>query len=218
MKPLPNQCLATHSYPRRPCGGRGEGKGVGNGGCPFPGPCLCLWPGLSSSFFNDQFLVLDKKKKAKEREFEIYRKQYQCFVSIVFRLPHVHILPSLGLLLQLLVLLLHRRFCSSRESRQCRMSAPDWHRRKLQLEPEQNSFPFLSHPSLSALPTCFSLGPQGHEKELPLTSSPLDRVLGRGSFAGEQPVFGELRAEAGGWAKGTHQVSVVHQHGGNQML
>lgn len=79
--------------------------------------------------------------------------------------------------------------------------------------------PFLSSPAHpSALPTCFSLGPQGHEKELPRTSSPLDRVLGRGSFAGEQPVFGELRAEAGGWAEGTHQVSVVPQHGGNQML
>lgn len=76
-------------------------------GDPFP----ACGSGLSFSFlFYDQFLVLEKKKKAKEREFEIYRKQYQCFVFVVFRWPHVHILPSLGSLLRLLIQLLHHRF------------------------------------------------------------------------------------------------------------
>lgn len=67
-------------------------------------------------FFNDQFLVLEKKKKAEGREFEIYRKQYQCFVFVVFCLPHVHILPSLGSLLQLLIQLLHHRLAPARRA------------------------------------------------------------------------------------------------------
>lgn len=92
--------------------GRGSHPGGPGGrewavGDPFPGPAC--GSGLSFSFFNDQFLVLEKKEKAKEREFEIYRKQYQCFVFVVLRLPHVHILPSSGPLLQLLIQLLHRR-------------------------------------------------------------------------------------------------------------
>lgn len=76
-------------------------------GDPFPGPAC--GSGLSFSYFNDQFLVLEKKKKAKEREFEIYRKKYQCFVFVVFRLLHVHTLPSSESLLQLLIQLLHHR-------------------------------------------------------------------------------------------------------------
>lgn len=156
------------------------------GGVHFLGPAC--GSGLSSSFFNDQFLVLEKKKKAKERNFEIYRKQYQCFVSVVFRLPRVHILPSSGSLLQLLILLLlHPSFCSSRESRQCRMSVPDWHHRKF-LNFTTCSAPslVLSHPSLTVPPPCHSLGPQGHQKELPLTCSALDRVWGEGHCWGAE--------------------------------
>lgn len=55
--------------------------------------------GLFPFFFQfDQILVL-KKKKAKEREMEIYRKLYQCFCCL--HLPYVCILPSLGSLLLL---------------------------------------------------------------------------------------------------------------------
>lgn len=84
------------------------GRGVGSGGVHFLG--LACGSGLSFSFFSDQFLVLEKKRKTKEREFEIYRKQYQCFVFVVFHLPCIHTLPSLGSLLQLLIQLLRHRF------------------------------------------------------------------------------------------------------------
>lgn len=61
-----------------------------------------MWESLSGAlsmalvffpFFQfDQFLVL-KKKKAKKREMELYRKRYQCFCCL--HLPYVCILPSL---------------------------------------------------------------------------------------------------------------------------
>lgn len=65
------------------------------------------------------------------------------------------------------------------------------------------SAPFLAlaHPPIPphpSPPTCHSLGPQGHHRKLPPISSPLDAVPGRG-FAGEQPMVGERRTEAGGW-------------------
>lgn len=159
MKPLPNQFLATGSHPRRP---RGTGEGereVGSGGVHFLGPDC--GSGLSSSFFNDQFLVLEKKKKAKEREFEIYRKQYQCFVSVVFRLPHVRILPRVGSLLQPLIPLLTPSFCSSHESRQCRVLVPGGHHWKpLNFSTYSAPFLVLSYPSFPSPPTYHSLGPQ----------------------------------------------------------
>nr|KAF6469797.1 hypothetical protein HJG59_011155 [Molossus molossus] len=134
-----------------------SGRGVGSGGIHFLGPAC--GSGLSFSFFNDQFLVLEKKKKAKEREFEIYRKQYQCFVFFVFHLPHIHILPVLGSLLQLLIQLLHLVLLQPEEQ-----TVPDasswWHRGEL-LNLSTRSAPFLSsphHPSLSS--------------SLPLTGSP----------------------------------------------
>lgn len=73
----------TNSRPPNPIpGGHREEEGgewAGGRVCFLCTPCDS---GLSSSFLTDQFLVL--KKKAKEREFEIYRKQFQCLVSVVF--------------------------------------------------------------------------------------------------------------------------------------
>lgn len=91
-------------------------------------------------------------------------------------------------------------FCSSHESRQCRTSVPGWHRRKLELEHMPCSFPCHRPPTppLQSPPTCHSLSPQGHQKKLPLISSPLDSVLGEGLCC-YQSMFGERRAEAGGW-------------------
>lgn len=145
-------------------------------------------------FFNDQFLVLEKKKKAKEREFEIYRKQYQCFVSVVFRLPHVRILPSVGSLLQPLIPLLTPSFCSSHKSRQCKVLVPGGHHWK-PLNFSMCSAPFLvlSYPSFPSPPTRHSLGPQ----------APLWTVCWGEGLAGE------LRALVR---------FLMHQHNGKQML
>lgn len=178
--------------PRRPWGtGEGE-REVGSGGVPFLGPDC--GSGLYSSFFNDQFLVLEKKKKAKEREFEIYRKQYQCFVSVVFRLPHVRILPSVGSLLQPLIPLLTPSFCSSHKSRQCKVLVPGGHHWK-PLNFSMCSAPFLvlSYPSFPSPPTRHSLGPQ----------APLWTVCWGEGLAGE------LRALVR---------FLMHQHNGKQML
>ncbi|KAF6086340.1 hypothetical protein HJG60_008505 [Phyllostomus discolor] len=147
MKPLPNQCLATQPHP----GGQGWGrKGSGQWGVHFLGPACDS--GLSSSIFKDQFLVLEKKKKARECEFAIYRK-YQCFVlcffCIVFCLPHVHILPKLGVTPPASDLATAPSFCSSHKNRQYRTSVPGGHRQKL-LNLSTCSAPFfvLTHPSL----------------------------------------------------------------------
>lgn len=154
---------------------------MGSGGVHFLGPDC--GSGLSSSFLNDQFLVLEKK--AKEREFEIYRKQYQCFVSVVFRLPHVRILPSMGSLLQPLIPLPTPSFCSSHESRQCRVLVPGGHHRKLlNFTPCSAPFLVLSYPSFPSPPTCRSLGPQ----------APLWTVCWGEGLAGEQRQEAEPRA------------------------
>lgn len=168
-------------------------------GDPFPGPTC--GSGLSFSFFNDQFLVLEKKKKAKEREFEIYRKKIPVFCFRCLSFATCTHSSKLGVAPPASDSTTAPSSCSGHESRQLGCRFP------VGIIGNSNfctcSAPFLAlacppippHPSP---PTCHSLGPQGHHKKLPLTSLPLDAVLGTG-FAGEQLMVGERRTEAGGW-------------------
>lgn len=95
-----------------------------------------LWPFFSSSsssssfyfFLIDKLLVL--KKKAKEYELEIYRKQYQCFLRY-FHLPCFYILPNVGVPAPAPDATTAQSPCSGPEGRGHRMSVPGWHRLKL---------------------------------------------------------------------------------------
>lgn len=190
MKPLPNQCLASG-----PTQGP-RGQGVGSGGSISR---LRLWPFFFFSFLWPVFSFGEKEKGKRTCIWDL-QKTIPVFCFRCLSLATRTHSSKLGVTPPASDSTTAPTFCSSHESRPCGMSGPGWHHRKRELQHAQCSFPcprppIPPHPSP---PTCHSPGPQGHPKKLPLISSPLDGVLGRG-FAGEQPMFGERRTEAGGW-------------------
>lgn len=167
-------------------------------------------------FLIDQFLVLKKEQKAKEREFKIYRKQYQCSVWVLSFALCIRIRSSkFGVAPLASHAATAPSFRSSHERRHGPMSAPGWRCLKLLNLSTWCSFP-RPLPPIPCIPS-----------HLPLTGStlamqkepapPWTGCWGWGS-PGEEPMFGALRAGSPLRAERTHQGSAPHQHGGSQML
>lgn len=136
-------------------------------------------------FLIDHFLVLKKEQKAKEREFKIYRKQYQCSVWVLsFALcirsskfgvaplaSHAATAPS---------------FRSSHERRHGPMSAPGWRCLKLLNLSTRCSFP-RPLPPVPCVPSHLPL--TGSSLAMQKEPAPPWTVCWGWGSPGEEPVF-----------------------------